>query len=263
MSKPLHINGFWPDPHQIRIDEYFSSIPAEMEGIISTFKYIEQVRLIYFICFTNRCGSNLLAQSLASDGQLKQAGENLNFDTVIAQSERHNLRTFKSYFNWLIGHRTGKQKIFGCKCSPGQLLYLHNTGLLDVIRSKSIFIHLTRKDIFDQAISMYIAERTKKWTSTQSGVQIPIIYDHESLMKTAENILRANSAFALIFQLLNLKVINVTYDGLVRDPRLLIGRIGKHLGISDLKYNESTVVYAKQSNELNIELKNKLLSEYI
>ena len=39
-------------------------------------------RNFLFLCFTNRCSSNYIAKSIASDGQLNVAGEFFNADTI-------------------------------------------------------------------------------------------------------------------------------------------------------------------------------------
>ncbi|MDD5065180.1 MAG: Stf0 family sulfotransferase [Phycisphaerae bacterium] len=252
------VNGVYPDINAKKIDEYFGQYLSNENEVMNDIN----AKCIYFICFTNRCGSNYVAQAMSSDQHLKQAGENLNFDTVINLSSKNNFSSFQQYFNWLVKKDKGMIDIFGCKASAGQLIYLYNQGILHKIKNKIKFIHIIREDLLDQAVSLLIADQTNKWTSNQTGNNNNIEYDGQKLIQIMNGINLQNSMFNVFFQTLNIKPLVIKYGNFVDNPEQYIKDIGLYLGIENLQYVQQNIKYQKQADEINNEIKEKFKNDY-
>jgi hypothetical protein len=90
-----------------------------------------------FLCFTNRCGSNYLAEALASDGCLNVAGEYFNADTM--RDEPFGAVNFGDYVRGLT-IQEGKNGYLVTKVAITQLKMLAVFDILPAILPKSRFI---------------------------------------------------------------------------------------------------------------------------
>ncbi len=107
---------------------------------------------VLFLCFTNRCGSNYLAQLLATTGAFNVAGEFFNAPTVLTHAQERGLRSLPAYFSalsTLVPH-TGR---IAAKVVIGQLVTLADAGILDALRDRATYLFIERRDRLSQAIS--------------------------------------------------------------------------------------------------------------
>lgn len=253
----------FPDIHSEKITSYFSSLPICEKHIESSDIGKINLRGSYFLCFTNRCGSNYVAQAISSDGKLMQAGENVNYNTVISHSQEQGLLSFSEYFSWLANATKGASGIFGCKVSVGQLIFLYNEGILQKLSPSPKFIHVIRRDTIAQAISHYIAIKTNKWTSEQKGREnIQIDYDVNTLLGIVRATSFQNAMFESIFKIMGVEPTVVYYEEFLESPQEAISQIGQILGVQDLAYVSPNIHYKKQANEINDSLIEKFCQEF-
>lgn len=252
----------FPDVHMQEITEYFKSLPNAEPEFQSSNLESAKLRAAYFLCFTNRCGSNYIAQSISSDGRLAQAGESINFDTVIKRSRQFGFASFREYFFWLARSSKRQANMLACKVSVGQLLFLYNEGLLGQFLSQPKFIHIVRKDTISQAVSLYIASKTNKWTSEQTGIDVPIDYDKDALISIVRSICFQNAAFESVFQLFGVSPLVVSFEDFVESPHDWVKKIGDFLGVDNLAYVSNAIRYSKQADQKNDELISRLRQEF-
>lgn len=259
---PIHnFPPIYPDLHEEKISEYFSAFSSPDDSCRGEDMLFGESEA-FFICFTNRCGSNFVAQALSSDGKLPQAGENLNFDTVIKQSKKRGFQSFNQYLHWLVSFTSARTNKFGAKLSAGQLLSLYNKNFLGSFKSPPKFIHVIRRDVISQAISLYIASKTNKWTSLQDGVDAKIEYDPEALIKIVSSICYQNAMFQSLFQLLNLDSYVVFYEEFISQPDTSVTDIGNFLNIKNLNLIHENLTYRKQANDLNKQFLERFKNDY-
>jgi LPS sulfotransferase NodH len=255
-----NISGIYPDDHSKQLAKFFGSIPTEDE--LSRLKESCKDIKVFFLCFTNRCGSNFVAQAIASDGSISQAGENLNFDTVINNCSKRHITKFVDYLIWLIRHQTSSSGVCGIKCSAGQLIELINFRIIDQFISSS-FIFVKRNDVVKQAISLLIASQTRHWTSTQSSdSNIVLTLNSDQLFLLMSSISNQNACFEAIFSLASVNVKRIVYEEFVKDPAEHISSIGNHLSIANLQYISSQISYRKQSSQINQLMYDAMKSEF-
>jgi LPS sulfotransferase NodH len=259
MKLPL-LPGYNPDVHREEIERHFGHAAGWglTPGLADA---LDALSCFYVIAFTNRCGSNYVAQCIASGSVLRQAGENLNHDGVIRQAKANGLKSYAGYLEWVIRRNARQSGVFGCKASAGQFIGLHEAGVLAHLGDKLRVIHVRREDVVDQAVSMFIARRTQKWTSTQEGQDAEIRYDGGEIFRIVDIVTRENELFRQLFGLLGIEPLTVRYDDFIARPKRGLRVIARHLGVEELRFNKASVTYEKQAGALNRELKERFLAD--
>src|ERR1700761_7283595 len=84
-------------------------------------------RKIVFLCFTNRSGSNYLAEMLGSTKRVNVAGEFLNFNTALTHIEKNGLSSFYDYFIGL-ADTLSVNGTFACKIAITQIALMQQAG---------------------------------------------------------------------------------------------------------------------------------------
>jgi LPS sulfotransferase NodH len=214
-----------------------------------------------FICYTNRCGSNLVAQLLASTGAFNLAGEFFNYDTTINQIEKNGLKDVVSYFDYLC-RRVAKKGTLVSKLAVSHLQLLGKAGILDQIIEKSRFIVVERSDRLMQAISLSIAAQTGQWTSYMPS-RIPpedIVYSRKQLEAIIENTVEQQRIFDLFFGLNGIEQLKITYEQLVAAPEIHLTALSKWLGTDIGKVDLAQIPLQRQMSERNMEWRHRFLS---
>jgi LPS sulfotransferase NodH len=172
-------------------------------------------RKIVFLCFTNRSGSNYLAELLGSTRQINVAGEFLNFDTALTHIEKGDLQSFYDYFIGLVDTQSVRGS-FACKIAITQIALIQQAGLLDEIMPYSRFVLSERADLLGQAISLEIASRTGRWTSYMqpTGAVAESDFDRNRLEMIIRNIAHEQQLFRLFFAINGLDHFHVNYEQL-------------------------------------------------
>ena len=133
------------DPAPVRVHE--AGIRAIFQNRVAwsgTAPVIDRPLLV--LAFTNRSGSNLLADYLRQTGQVAGIGEYLNQETVARQADRYGIDSVPAYLQNLAGRLCSGGQQFGVKASAEQLQLLIEGGLLGMFRSASV-VHIHRDDL--------------------------------------------------------------------------------------------------------------------
>lgn len=261
-TSPIQAFGpHFPDGHSQTLRRQFRAPPPATE-IQALQDALTRLRHLYVLCFTSRSGSHFLGQALASDGRLLRPGETLNADVVLRHAKEQRLRSFEGYLAWLVGRSRGRQGIAGVKASVGQLIALYNSGVLGAMGERLRVIHLVREDVFDQAISLLIASKTRQWASWLGQRAAPPAYNAERLLAVAADLSAQNGAFRTLFRLWGITPCEVRYEALVADPASELARLGDFLGLSDLGFDLGKISCERQAGALNAEYKARLQRDF-
>jgi LPS sulfotransferase NodH len=180
---------------------------------------------LYLIGFSNRSGSNLLAEYLASTGKFSLLEENLNAATVIEGAVSNDIPSFPHYVYGLAKEMIDNGKFPGFKANWTQIVMLHRLGITRLFPSVRV-ISTQRTDLLGQAISFSIAAQTGQWTSGQQ-VATKAEYNFEDISGRMFGTNYANMATGIITQALGMQSINVFYEELEVDPAAVIAKIGQ------------------------------------
>lgn len=179
-------------------------------------------RKILFVCFTNRCGSNVVCEHLGKSKKFNIGGENLNHDAVINNSKRLNFTSFSEYFDWLLNVQSGKKEYFVVKTSWQQLYFLKKYGYLNDQFDKLDFLVLKRKDILSQAISYSVALQNGAWTSLQSKKDVEIKYDRKTILAFLKGVLESYPKFEYLFYIKQWSFLQMIYEDYCSNPKVKI-----------------------------------------
>jgi len=210
------------------------------------------------LAFTNRCGSNLLAEYLKATDLFCGFQEPLNSDVVAHVCDLNGIASFPDY----IEHVTRKQyedgKSLFMKSSWDQFLMLREWGVLQMFTGLKI-IYIERLNYINQAISYVIANQTKQWTVFHKKQNDHVEYDFKTIDSVISANAKANRIFRYLFELLDLDYVHVTYEDLIADPVAHTAKVLQHLGHSaDLELLSDYEPRLKsQSGELNREFRDR------
>lgn len=206
-------------------------------------------RPLYLMAFTNRCGSNLLADYINQTGLIGGFHESLNFDTISSTADREGIDNISRYF-YFLHERFAKQETLGVKASWDQILMLARFNVFSMFPAVRV-VHIRRAEVVSQAVSHWIAHQTKRWTSTMKGEQIEPEYDFSAIQNIVSNIQMANSIIPILSRVLGAAHVGVLYEGLVRDPQTTVVNVTGTLGLELGAWKASAPKINKQADKVN------------
>lgn len=214
-----------------------------------------------FLCFTNRCGSNFLAELLSSTKKLNRGDEVYNAGTITDNSKDHRLASPCAFVERVVNN-LAKSQTFVSKVAVEQLAILTEIGLLDEILGQSHFVMLRRSDVLRQAISLALALKTDKWSSTQSNAKADkeIRFDHQLVTSIIQYLVSQNNLFDLFFAENGLAPLYITYEALMQHSQHYVDQISALLQVGPLQVDMSDLTLKRQSNQLNEEWRQRYLS---
>lgn len=187
------------------------------------------------ICFTNRCGSNWLAELLASTGMMGHADEFFNIDRIQETCAKHNLTSFDDFIRHLPNNHSTENGVFATKLSWDQLYFLTRIEVIPRLIKQPEFIYIIREDIAAQALSLLVAEQTGQWKSNwNSGINGKVNPDSisdEDIIEGIQKIQRFQSQFEHYFSTFQLQPYRVYYEQLMQQPEVIVAQILRYLGI--------------------------------
>ncbi|WP_310621700.1 Stf0 family sulfotransferase [Flexibacterium corallicola] len=212
---------------------------------------------ITLLVFTNRSGSNLLGNYLASTSEYFGFEEFLNYDTVITRSKNNKIESFADYFRFLSQSDSGCT--LGIKASINQVKMLDYFGLFESGVEVRDWISIKREDILGQAISWVIAQQTKQWASFQKNSSNVITYDFNAIHNAIKYFTHQYELIDNYFKQIDGRKFQLTYEELVKSPEAAIGNI-THLP-ANFKFKQEVIKFKKQANEINDRFRYKYVED--
>lgn len=249
-----------PSVHEKEILKFFRK-----KGAGEEFEFARKAIPSTFICFTNRSGSNYLAELLASTGKLPLAGEWFNWPNVINFSERREAKSFR-HFCHLLARGTSRNGRFASKIGCSQLYFLSRSRVIPELFGSPHFIFVRRRDVLGQSISYLIAKQTGQWTSNiprkrQPAAPANVVYDGQAIARHIRSISATNARFEEYFATFNFPMMEVVYEDLVADEAQKISAITDWLGLGPTSVEREEVRLKPQRSSLNDEWRARFLSE--
>jgi LPS sulfotransferase NodH len=245
------------NPHCIAVTEHLGRISAGPADVPEHVTFL-------FLCFTNRCGSNYLADLLAATHRFWQAREFFNGDEVVEAARVRGHRTLQDYFTWLARHCATADGVVPCKLAVPHLEMLGEAGLLDQAIRHGRFVFMSRQDRLGQAISWEIARQTRRWTSEIAGelTDDAVVYSRANIDYRIHLIDRENRELETFFSANGIRPVRVQYEQLVEDPQEALDRIGDQLGFSQrLHVDPGLLTLSRQRGALNERMRRRYLAK--
>lgn len=250
---------------------YFESFNRKHEKEISQFfngatKFTGTEALfdkpLTILCFTNRSGSNLLAEYLRITRNFAGLREQLNHSIVKKTADKLGVGSFPDYVAGLAHQAHDDAHSFGFKASWDQLLMLLHWNIPAMFSDLNI-IHIEREDVVAQAVSYSIADQTKQWKSSIKQKSATAEYDFFDILKRLNNAGLGNKMIRQICAIYELKSISVFYEDIVADPVITLAKIHREIDLPLLQFNLGERAFEKQANHVNQEFSARFKREFI
>ena len=212
------------------------------------------VDLSLFICFSNRCGSNYLAELLEATGELPPATEGFNHPTVTSAAKQHQLTSFADYCKHFATHAAKKRR-FACKVSAAQLFTLAQLGYLGTIFPRPHFIHIQRYDVIAQAISFLLAKSTRAFASYHAPqvAESDVAFDGDKLTIMIGNFDRSNATLRDFLLMNRLEHLPVLYEHLAAHPHVVLKHIFDWIGLDEPVLRRTRLRHERQVSSVKDE----------
>jgi trehalose 2-sulfotransferase len=211
-----------------------------------------------FLCFTNRCGSTLIAAEASSLGYCGQPNayrnyEFFNADFVTGYCDRNAIYDLQGYVEAIFAEFSSPLGIFFTKGSLDQLAWLRRAGVIGVAFPTHHYLRVTRNDLVAQAVSFVIAEQTGRWTSLHPETDAVIHYDADRIAAALAYFSPTITDAGLYFSLIDAEPAHFLYE----EARLDLSQVGARLqrltGIAPLPRAARTLDLQRQSRPENQE----------
>lgn len=264
------------------VDNYINKINKSNRGLFKLFKQQLDSQLLlqlnevsiqtYFVAMTPRSGSSYLMDLFQKTNKLAEPGEYLNPGFVPDIATSLQVNNLVDYWIKLI-RRKGSENIFGVKVSYFHFIPLIETGLDELFFKNNKIILLQRKNIVEQAISLYLATQSnifhtniehseEKWKLLEE-----IKYSEQGIRDWIEHIHLQELGWEKY--LVNKEYLPLWYEDILADPKMCVK---KTLDFLALEYRDSNIyddsIFKKISNDKNTQfyddfINNKANIEYL
>lgn len=213
----------------------------------------------YIICTSPRSGSTLLCQLLTATGISGNPGSLFHEPSLADWLEDYGLSAdqyptkhaaLRAVFKAARAYGTGKTNMFGLRMQRHsfdffmkQLDLLHPGLATDQARigaafGDTLFIHLTRSNKVEQAISYVKATQTGLWHRAADGTELERlsaprapVYDAPEITRRLTELSAQDTQWRAWFAAENLTPLRITYDDLSENPTDVLALILDRLGL--------------------------------
>ncbi len=243
-----------PNPHRDQLRPCYAATP----------RLSDTRTKILFLCYTNRCGSHLLAELLSSTGGFNHAGEFFNSDHVLREIRRHDLADLAAFFDHLC-RSVARNGMLVAKLAVSHLAMLAEAGILDGVLPRARFVLLQRADRLAQAISLSIAAQTGQWTSYMQprAAADGLLFSAREIDTIIDDIVGQQAMFEQFFARNGVHPHIVLYEQLCAEPDLCLASLGRWLGVGELRAQPEKLTAQKQAGDLNRRWRDMYLSGQI
>jgi LPS sulfotransferase NodH len=203
-----------------------------------------------------RTGSTAMMGMLSTAG----AGENPAeiFHQTICEKERIDGFNALAYAKKLAMRDSTEQGFFLSKVHFNQIVNLYGNfgpGAQALIGYFNKFIFIQRRDRIGQAISELFSTRSSKWNlpNTEGNTALnSVVYNNSDLQLMTGIIARQiaeTNGWRNVIQEMNLDVCEVFYEDLIENPKSILDRVSRHIGLqpnSDLEAKLPTKKISEQ-----------------
>lgn len=210
----------------------------------------------YLLCADARSGSTFLGAMIRSTNLLGRPWEAFFTPTSAAWMRRDPRAALES----ILATMTTPNGIYGIKIFSPHFDMLPATpwpGLLPDLK----FVHLERRDLLRQAISLVRAQQTGSYKSN-IGERSPPRYDPKRISSTLTRLASSAGRWRSYFARNGLDPLHLYYEQVVADPQTAIDALADHLGIDQRPVlNMAGVDTSPQRDSISEEWRLRYLSE--
>ncbi len=223
-------------------------------------------RLAYVLGSTRRSGSTYLASLLAATGVLGVPTEYLpsagpHRELLERAGHDPDDRSIEGYAAALAALRTTPNGVFGLHAHFDQFATALKLGLFGRCLPRPRFLHIRRRDLLGQAISLVHARQTRQWTS--NGVASgEAAYDGRAIREALHGVIQQNANWELYFAEAGIEPLPLVYEEVVAAPERELARVCAFLDVSwDGAFDRQRAPIERQEDPLKQAWRVRFLAE--
>jgi trehalose 2-sulfotransferase len=243
----------------------------------------------YMICTAPRSGSTLLCKLLAGTGVSGEPGSHFHDPSLDEWLDDYDLTAsdfatrqdaLRAVIKAAIARGKGHTDIFGLRMQRGSfdyfmqqldLLFPGRSNDVDRIESafgRTLFVHLSRPDRLDQAISRVRAQQSGLWHRWADGSELERLsppeetrFDAEAIRYHMAELAALDAAWEAWFEQEKLSPLRISYDALAENPQAVLAQVLGALHLDPAPARSVTTPTAKLADATSREWRARFESE--
>ncbi len=217
-----------------------------------------------FLVFTNRCGSTFVAAKLSEAGYAGAPTSHRNFEFFNADMlnpwcRERGIGSLDQYVRAIAAAYAAPAGSFFSKLSLDQLVWLTRCGVIGTLMPAPVFVHVVRRDVIAQAISLVIAVQTQEWTSLHAKSAVTPQFMPNAILNVAKDVRTQEALADLYFSLTRATVLRVVYEDAVAEPDRVVREFAALSGIAPV-VGAATMAVERQAGARNLEWEKRLFA---
>jgi LPS sulfotransferase NodH len=214
----------------------------------------------YAICTEARSGSNFLCQLLASTGNLGRPLEYFNHQGRRVFDDPHYPADPDEQLDRALTQGATSNGVYGLKILSrqfGPMAAVKWTERLPGLQ----FIHLQRRDVLGQAISLVRAEQTGRFRSYAKGNDRAPSYDRQAIARMLTETAAGHARWRAYFAAKGIEALELAYEDIVQDPAGAVSKIASRLGVQHTSVDLEKVDVKVQRDGLTDQWRERFIRE--
>ncbi|MEP0232725.1 Stf0 family sulfotransferase [Roseibium sp.] len=242
----------------------------------------------YVICTSPRSGSTLLCKLLSATGVAGRPGSHFHEPSLVAWLEYYGLEpcageldSLKAVFDAAREKGRGGTDLFGLRLQrhsfdffQQKLALLHPEEQTDRARMEAafgrvLFLHLTRAEKLEQAISFVKAQQTGLWHKAPDGRELERlsaprepVYDGPAIKAELDLFEAFERTWIEWFAVQGINPLTITYDALSEDPQHILAEVLTNLGLDGDLAKDVELPVAKLADATNQDWAERFRQDY-
>jgi LPS sulfotransferase NodH len=185
---------------------------------------------VFVLASSPRTGSHYLGHLLHATGDMGAPLEYLHCAHLARWAEALGTDGEAKTLRALMGRRTAPSGWFGLKAHWAQFQPFAAAAEVQAALDVQGWIHITRADALDQAISLVIAKQSKAPISFRA-VQAQPTYDRAAITAAMARLARDRDGWERFFAARGMQPLRIAYDRLTAEPEAAVAAIRLRLGL--------------------------------
>ncbi|RYH08103.1 Stf0 family sulfotransferase [Tropicimonas sp. IMCC6043] len=243
----------------------------------------------YILCTSPRSGSTMLCSLLEASGVAGSPDSHFHTPSLARWLATYDIRpdatmsetdALRAVLKAAIAHGRGETDVFGLRLQRQsfdffvrQLALLHpgltgDRARIEAAFGPTLFIHLTRQNKLDQAISFEKARQSGLWHRAPDGTELERLspprtphYDSAALRARQSEFEAFDSAWEAWFAAEGISPLRLSYNSLAEDPRACLALVLASLGLDPAAADGIVPGTARLADETSLDWKRRLLDD--